>query len=212
MATCVLAGLDGATTPRRERYAHLLGQKFGFDLVAQCAHRGGGRPDERQVQAPAELGEADVFGDEPPAHPHRISPGFQQSTFQFGVVEVHDARRCSAERHGLVSLAYEHGPALRVGMKSNSRYAAAVLGIQFSYRPNQADRSLASVDHCDSSWDCQHVGVEHSLSVWVRPGIRLESATARSTLALFTTGLSRTTDHEGSSFIRAATDGESVAA
>src|SRR6478735_3669650 len=43
----VLAGPDGATAPRCERYAHLLGQKFGLDLVAQCPHRGWARPDER---------------------------------------------------------------------------------------------------------------------------------------------------------------------
>jgi hypothetical protein len=39
-------------------------------------------------------------------------------------------------------LAYEHGPALGVGVKSDGRYAATVFGIQFSYRPNQANRGL----------------------------------------------------------------------
>ena len=77
-------------------------------------------------------------------------------------------RRGAAERHRLVSLAYEHGPALGVGMQSDGRYAAPVLGIQFSYGPNQAYRGLTSVDHCNSSGkrDCQLAGVGHSLSVW----------------------------------------------
>ncbi len=193
MAAGVVPGPDGATAPRCERNAHLLGQKFGFDLVAQCPHRGGGRPDERELQARTELCEGDVFGDETPAHPHRVGLGFQQSAFQLGVVEVHDARRCSAQRHGFVSLADEHGPALGVGMKRDCRYAAGVFGIQFSYRPYQADRGLASVDHCDSFRDCQHVGVRHAVSVWAGPGIKLESATPRPTLARFATGLSRTT-------------------
>ena len=62
------------------------------------------------------------------------------------------------------------GPALGVRMKSDGRYAAPVLGIQFSYRPNQAYRGLTPVDHCNSSWkrDCQRVG--HSLSVGAPPG------------------------------------------
>ena len=152
MPAGVLAGLDGATAPRCERNAHLLGQKFGLDLVAQGAHRGRGRPDERELQARAELCEGDVFGDEPPAHPHRVGLGFQQSAFELGVIEVDDARRGPAQRHGFVSLAYEHGPALGVGMKSDCGYAATVFGIQFSYCPDQADRGLTSVDHCDSAW------------------------------------------------------------
>ena len=81
VAAGVLAGLYGASAPRCERNAHLLGQKFGLDLVAQCPHCGGRRPDEREVQAHAELGEGDVFGDETPAHPHRVGLGFQQSAF-----------------------------------------------------------------------------------------------------------------------------------
>ena len=161
----VLAGLDGATAPRCERNAHLLGQKFGLHLVTQCPHRGGGRPDEGELQARTELREGDVFGDETPAHPHRVGLGFQQSAFELGVVQVRDARRCSAKRHGFVSLAYEHGAALGVGMKSDCRYAAPVLGIQFAYGPNQAYRGLTSVDHCDSSWKRDSRQVGHSLSV-----------------------------------------------
>ena len=87
----VLAGLDGATAPRCERNAHLLGQQFGLDLVAQGAHRGRRRPDEGELQSRAELGEGNVFGDEPPAHPHRVGLGFQQSAFELGVIEVRDA-------------------------------------------------------------------------------------------------------------------------
>ena len=67
-----------------------------------CASRPG-RPDEREVQARAELREGDVFGDETPAHPHRVGLGLQQSAFQLGVVEVGDALRRLAERNGLVS-------------------------------------------------------------------------------------------------------------
>ena len=88
VAAGVLAGLDGATAPRCKRNTHLLGQKFGLHLVAQCPHRGRGRPDERELQARTELREGDVFGDETPAHPHRVGPGFQQSAFKLGVVEV----------------------------------------------------------------------------------------------------------------------------
>ena len=165
VAAGVLAGLDGAAAPRCERNAHLLGQQFGFDLVAQGAHRGGRRPDERELQALAELGEGDVFGDETPTHPHRVGLGFQQRAFELGVVEVRDTRRCPAKRHGFVSLAYEHGPALGVGMKSDGRYAAAVFGIQFTYGPNQAYRGLTSVDHRNSTWKRDGRQVGHSLSV-----------------------------------------------
>jgi hypothetical protein len=123
--------------------------------------------DEREVQARTELRESDVFGDETPAHPHRVGLGLPQGAFELGVVEIHNARRCSAERHGFVSLAYEHGPALGVRMKSDSRYPAAVLGIQFSHGLNQTYRGLTPVDHCNSSWkpDRQRVGVTHSPSV-----------------------------------------------
>ena len=162
VAAGVLAGLDGATAPRCERNAHLFGQQFGFDLVAQGAHRGGRRPDERELQALAELGEGDVFGDETPTHPHRVGVGFQQSAFELGVVEVRDARRCPAKRHGFVSLAYEHGPALGVGMKSNGRYAATVFGIQFTYGPNQAYRGLTPVDHRNATGKGDGQGVGHS--------------------------------------------------
>ena len=71
----------------------------------------------------------DVFGDETPAHPHRVGLGLQQSAFELGMVEVRDAPRGAAERHGFISLAYEHGPALGVSMKSDGRYAAAVFGV-----------------------------------------------------------------------------------
>ena len=162
----VLAGLDGATAPRCERNAHLLGQKFGLDLVAQCPHRGRRRPDEGELQARAELREGDVFGDETPAHPHRVGLGFQQGAFEFSVVEVRDARRGSAQRHGLVSLAYEHGPPLGVGMKSDCRYAAPVLGIEFAYGPNQAYRGLTPVDHRNATGNviCQPLASDIGLS------------------------------------------------
>ena len=76
--------------------------------------------------------------------------------------------RGAAERHRFVSLADEHGPPLGLGMQSDGRYAAPVLGIQFADRPNQAYRGLTPVDHCNASWkpDRQRVGVRHSLSVW----------------------------------------------
>ena len=74
--------------------------------------------------------------------------------------------RCLAERHGFVSLTNEHGPALRVGVKGDSRYAAPVLGIQFAHRPNQAHRGLTSIDHCDSSGKPISMGRNHG-SVYV---------------------------------------------
>ena len=77
---------------------------------------------------------------------------FQQGAFELGVVEVGDARRGAAERHGLVGLADEHGAALGVGVKRDGRDAAPVLGIQFGDGPNQAYRGLTSVDHRDASW------------------------------------------------------------
>ena len=71
----------------------------------------------------------------------------------------------AAERYGFVSLAYEHGPALGVGMKSDCSYAATVFGVQFSYGPDQAYRGLTSVHHCDSTWKCDIRQGGHSLSV-----------------------------------------------
>ena len=170
----VLAGLDRATAPRCEWNAHLLGQKFGLHLVTQCPHRGGGRPDEGELQARTELRKGDVFCDETPAHPHRVGLGLQQGAFQLGVVEVDNAR-CLAERHGFVGLTNEHGPALRVGVKGDSRYAATVLGIQFAHRPNQAHRGLTSIDHCDSSGKPDVRWVNHWLSLCVLPAPKTKS-------------------------------------
>ena len=147
----VLAGPDGATAPRCERHAHLLGQEFGLDLVAQGSHRGGARPDEHEVEARAELCEGDVFGNETPAHPHRVGLGFHQGAFELGVVEVGDARRCLAKRHRFIGLADEHGAALGVGMQRNGFDAAVVLGVQFAHGPDQAHRGLTSVDHGNST-------------------------------------------------------------
>ena len=113
-----------------------------------------------EVQARAELCEGDVFGNETPAHPHRVGLGFQQSAFELGVVEVRDARRCLAKRHGFIGLAYEHGTALCVGMQRNGFDAAVVLGIQFAHGPNQAHRGFTSVDHGNSAGerDCRFLG------------------------------------------------------
>ncbi len=174
MTAGVLAGVDGATAPRRERNAHLFGQQFGFDLVTQCLHRGRRWPDERELQALAELGERNVFGHETPAHPHRVGLGLQQGSFEFGVVQVNDAGRGLAERDGFVGLADEHGPALGVGVKSDGRYAVSVLGIQFAYGPDQPYRGFTSVDHCNSSGerDGRLVGVRHSLSVGAKVGAK----------------------------------------
>ena len=72
---------------------------------------------------------------------------------------------CLAERHGFVGLTNEHGPALRVGVKGDSRYAATVLGIQFAHRPNQAHRGLTPIDHCDSSGKPDVRWVNHWLSL-----------------------------------------------
>ena len=162
----VLTGLDGATAPRCERNADLFGQQLGFDLIAQGAHRRRRRPDERQPQTLAELCEGDVLGDEPPAHPHRVGLGFQQSAFELGVVEISNAFRGFAKRHRLVSLAYEHRAALGVGMQSDRRYAAPILGIEFAYGPNEAYRGLTPVDHSDATGerDCQLLGVGHRLN------------------------------------------------
>ena len=90
------------------------------------------------------------------------------------MVEVRDARRGAAQHHGFVSLAYEHGPALGVGMQSDGRYAAPVLGIQFAYGPNEAYRGLTPVDHCNSfgKLDCQQVGFEHPFSVCATAGAK----------------------------------------
>jgi hypothetical protein len=49
-------------------------------------------------------------------------------------------------------------------MKSDSCYAAIVLGIQFANRPNQAYRRFTSIDHCNSAGK-PDAGVNHSLSL-----------------------------------------------
>ena len=65
------------------------------------------------------------------------------------MVEVGDALG-AAQRDRFVGLADEHRPALGIGVKSDRRYARVVFGIQFSYRPNQANSRLTTVDHCNS--------------------------------------------------------------
>ena len=49
----VVDGVDGPTAPRRDRNTDLFGDQLGADLVAEFAHRLGGRADEGDADAVA---------------------------------------------------------------------------------------------------------------------------------------------------------------
>ncbi len=117
-------GLDvrhRAAAPRRERHADLLGQPLRRDLVAELAHHLGGRADEHDVQAAAQLGELGLLGDEPPARPRGVGPGQAQRPLQLVVVEVgvvaETLRVVRADEHRLVGLADEHRLAVDGGVE-----------------------------------------------------------------------------------------------
>ena len=147
VTTGILAGLDGATAPRRQRNAHLLGQQFGFDLVTQRAHRRRRRPDEHQPQPLTQLGERHILSDETPPHPHRISPGLEHRALQNAMIQVGDTLRGLTQHHRLIGLAHEHRPTLRVGMQRHSPDATVELSIQLPHRPNQPHRGLTPINH-----------------------------------------------------------------
>ncbi len=77
-----------AAAPRRDRDADLLGDQLGADLVAELAHRLGGRADERHPEPLAQFGERRVLGDESPADPGRVRAALPQRPLQYRQVQV----------------------------------------------------------------------------------------------------------------------------
>ena len=67
-----LQRVDRAAAPRGDRYADLLGQQLGADLVAELAHRLGARPDERDAEPVAQVDEGGVLRHEAPARPDGV--------------------------------------------------------------------------------------------------------------------------------------------
>lgn len=160
VATCVGAGGDGSTTPRRDRDLHLLREELGLHLVTEQTHRFSGRTDEGDTQLFAHLDESGILGHEAPAHPHGVGLALAQGAGQLGVVEVGRSALDCAQAHTFVGLAHEHRAALRLGVQCNCRDAVVVLGIQFTHGSNQADRSLAAIDN--------RYSLEHQLALRFR--------------------------------------------
>ena len=154
MTTSVGARFDRSAAPRGDRYADLLGQDLGGNLVAEQAHRVGARADERDAQFRDDLREGGILGHEAPADPDCVGLGREQCSLEFGVVEIRATGAGAAQGHALIGLADEHGAALGLGVQCNDANAVVVFGVQFAYSPDQPDRGLTSIDHCDSFEHC----------------------------------------------------------
>ena len=153
-----LQGVHPATTPRRDRYADLLGDQLGADLVAEFPHRLGARTDEGHPDPGAQLGEVRVLGDEAPAHPRRVGLRLDQSTLEDGVVEVRPVRG-RAEVVGEVRLPDEHRPPLTLGVQRYRLDPMPVgtrLGIEVTNRMDEPHRGFTTVDDGDTRehWVC----------------------------------------------------------
>ena len=103
----VVQGRDLAAAPWRDGNADLLGDQLGADLVTQPAHRLRIRPDERDADLGAQLGERWVLGDEAPADPGSVGPGLDEGALQHGKVKI-GTGRSGSEGIGQVGLADEH--------------------------------------------------------------------------------------------------------
>jgi hypothetical protein len=149
VATGVGAGLDRTTGPRCDGNADFLGENLGLDLVTQQAHRVRGWADEGDVQAGDEVGERRVLGDEAPADPYGVGPGFHECRFQHAVIEVGRTARRLTQRDRFVGQADEHGPLLGLGVQRYGADAVIVFGVELSDGSDQPYCCLASVDYCN---------------------------------------------------------------
>jgi hypothetical protein len=138
--------LHRAGAPGGHRHAGLLREHLGLNLVAQAAHDIGGRADEGDADAGAQLGEVGVLGDEAPADPGRVGPALAQRALELVMVEVGVRGPAAADDHGLVGLADEHGPPLGLGVEGDRPHRAAVLEVELAHRADQAHGSLAAID------------------------------------------------------------------
>ncbi len=114
----VVQGGDRATAPGRDRYADLLGDQLGADLVPELAHGVRAGPDEGDPDLLAQLRERRVLGHETPADPGGVGAGLHQRAFQHLQVQVR-ARGGRAEVVGDIGLAHERGRPVGIGVQGD---------------------------------------------------------------------------------------------
>jgi hypothetical protein len=144
----------GPAAPRDHRDAGVFRELLGADLVAQAPHGVGRRADEDDAEPVAELGEAGVLGDEPPAGPDGVRARGREGGLEPRVVEVADFPlavglvddRGGTERESLVGFPHEHRAAVGVGVEGDGEDARSALLVELADGVDEAHRGLAAVD------------------------------------------------------------------
>ena len=139
----VLDALDGPAAPRCDRDAGLLGQPLCLDLVSERAHDVGIGADEHDPEPFAQLREAGMLGDEPPAHPGRVGLRCDERALELGVVQVGHR---GAEAVRLVGLAHEQRVPLRLRVERDNADLIVALLVELAHGVDRTHRSLAAVD------------------------------------------------------------------
>ena len=146
----IVEGVDAAARPRRHWHAHLFGEEFGADLVAQLAHGFRGRADEGDAELAHAFRECRILRDEPPPRPDRVRLRLDEHLREEVVVEVRTVSR-RAERVGLVGLAHEHRRAFTVGVEGDGGDGIDdALGVEVANGVDKAHGGLAAVHNGDS--------------------------------------------------------------
>ena len=146
----VLQRRDRAPAPRRDGDADLLGDQLRADFGAQLAHRVGRRPDERDTDLLAHLGERGVLGDEAPADPGGVGPGLDKRAFEHGVVEVRP-RGGGPQGVGQIGFPHKGGGAVRVGVQGHRLDRRSCLCRQIPDGVDQPHGCLTTVDDGDTA-------------------------------------------------------------
>ena len=146
----VFEGVDGATAPRSDRYAHRFGDLLAADLVAEFAHRIRARTDEGDPDLCAQFGEGRVFGDETPTDPSGFGASGDEGLLQGLEIDVRPSR-CRAEVVGDVGFAHERGVAVDVGVERDRFDRLAGLGREVAHGVYQSHGCLATVHDGDSA-------------------------------------------------------------
>ena len=139
----VLDAVDRTAAPRGHRYAGLLGQLLGLDLVAERAHDVRGRSGEGDAELVAQLGERGVLGHEAPADPCGVRARVGQRALERVVVEVGGGR---AEAVALVGLPDEQRVSLALAVERDHADRVLARVVELAHGVDGSHRRLAAVD------------------------------------------------------------------
>ena len=166
---------DLTTAPRRDRDPDLLGDQLRADLVTELAHRLRARPDERDADLLAQLGERRVLGHEAPADPRGVGPGLDQCLLQHGEVEV-GAGRGRTQRVGQVGLPDERRGPVRIGVEGDRLDPRPCLRGKIPDGVDQPHRGLPAVDDRDTTEHRLSLPCTHAQQATSEPGASPEPA------------------------------------